>query len=40
MEPEGTCYSQITSAEGLNDRSLVLFYKAAEIKDNLTVKQL
>ena len=41
MEPDGNkCYTILDSAEGRNDRSIVLFYKSAEVKKNLNVKQL
>lgn len=42
MEPNGdTCYSKVTgAADGLNDRSLVLFYKSVDVSGNLNVKQL
>ena len=41
MEPQGnTCYTVVNNMEGLNDRSLVLFYKSSSVKENLNVKQL
>ena len=42
MEPQDkTCYTVVVNKnEGLNDRSLVLFYKSSNVKDNLNVKQL